>query len=80
VSAGEAAALDERAVLTLIFRSGVSTQDGDDRDAGRGVGLDLLSKWVHALGGQISVATSPGKFTRFRVVLPANPVRQGAVA
>jgi HPt (histidine-containing phosphotransfer) domain-containing protein/PAS domain-containing protein len=80
VSAGEAAALDERAVLTLIFRSGVSTQDGDDRDAGRGVGLDLVSKWVHALGGQISVATSPGKFTRFRVVLPANPVRQGAVA
>jgi HPt (histidine-containing phosphotransfer) domain-containing protein/PAS domain-containing protein len=80
VSADEAAALDERAVLALIFRSGFSTQEGDDRDAGRGVGLDLVSKWVHALGGQMSVSTSPGKFTRFRMVLPANPARQGAVA
>jgi HPt (histidine-containing phosphotransfer) domain-containing protein/PAS domain-containing protein len=80
VSADEAATLDDRMVLALIFRSGFSTQDGDDRDAGRGVGLDLVSKWVHALGGQISVSTSPGKFTRFRILLPATPARQGAVA
>ena len=36
---------------------------------------------MQALGGQISVMTSPGKFTRFRVLLPATPARQqGAVA
>jgi HPt (histidine-containing phosphotransfer) domain-containing protein/PAS domain-containing protein len=80
VNADEAAALDERTVLALIFRPGFSTQDGDDRDAGRGVGLDLVSKWVQALGGQVSVSTSPGKFTRFRVLLPSTPARQGAVA
>jgi len=77
----EAAKLDERATLALIFRAGFSTEEGDNRDAGRGVGLDLVSKWVQALGGQISVMTSPGKFTRFRVLLPATPARQqGAVA
>jgi HPt (histidine-containing phosphotransfer) domain-containing protein/PAS domain-containing protein len=81
LTADDAAKLDERTTLALIFRPGFSTQDGDDRDAGRGVGLDLVSKWVHALGGQISVSTSPGKFTRFRVLLPAAPARQqGAVA
>ena len=81
LTADEAAKLDERSTLALIFRPGFSTQDGDNRDAGRGVGLDLVSKWVHALGGQISVFTSPGKFTRFRVLLPATPARQqGAVA
>jgi chemotaxis protein histidine kinase CheA len=80
VSAGEVASLDERATLALIFRAGFSTRDEGDRDAGRGVGLDLVSKWVTALGGQISVSTSPGKFTRFHVLLPARPARQGVVA
>ena len=81
VTGDEAAKLDERATLALIFRAGFSTEDGDNRDAGRGVGLDLVSKWVQALGGQISVMTSPGKFTRFRVLLPTTPARQqGAVA
>jgi two-component system chemotaxis sensor kinase CheA len=80
VSAEEAAALDDRRTLALIFRPGFSTHEGDDKDAGRGVGLDLVSKWVRALGGQISVSTSPGKFTRFRVLLPAEAVAQGAVA
>jgi signal transduction histidine kinase len=80
VSADEAAGLSETEMLALIFRPGFSTSDDGDRDAGRGVGLDLVSKWVTALGGQISVSTAPGKFTRFHVLLPAKPQRQGAVA
>jgi two-component system chemotaxis sensor kinase CheA len=80
VSAEEAATMDERAVLALIFRPGFSTHDGNDTDAGRGVGLDLVSKWVRALGGQIGVSTSPGRFTRFRVVLPVDTAAQNAVA
>jgi len=80
VTAEEAAALDERSTLALIFRAGFSTHDADDKDAGRGVGLDLVAKWVRALGGQISVSTAPGKFTRFRIVLPSEARAQGAVA
>jgi len=80
VTAEEAASLDDRLTLALIFRAGFSTHTADDKDAGRGVGLDLVSKWVRALGGQISVSTSPGKFTRFRVVLPSEARAQGAVA
>jgi chemotaxis protein histidine kinase CheA len=35
---------------------------------------------VLSLGGRISVATSPGKYTRFRVLFPAEQVRRDAVA
>jgi len=35
---------------------------------------------VKDLGGKVAVATAPGKFTRFRIVLPAAAARQDAVA
>jgi signal transduction histidine kinase len=76
----EAAALDAKSVLGLIFRPGFSTRDGADRDAGRGVGLDIVRRVVHDLGGRVGMATTPGRATRFRVTLPAESARQGAVA
>ena len=80
ITAEEAQALDTKATLALVFRSGFSTYEGSDRDAGRGVGLDFVLKCVQALGGRIGVATAPGKYTRFSITLPAETVRQGAVA
>jgi len=44
------------------------------------VGLDLVRRTVQALDGRISVATAPGKFTRFRIVLRAGHASQEAVA
>ncbi len=80
ISAEEAQALDSKSALTLIFRPGFSTHGSSDRDAGRGVGLDLVRRMVQSLGGRISVATAPGKYTRFRVLVPAEQARQDAVA
>ena len=80
ISDAEAAQLDTRAVLRLLFRPGFSTRDGADRDAGRGVGLDLVRRTVRELGGRVGVATTPGRSTRFQVTLPAEAERQGAVA
>jgi HPt (histidine-containing phosphotransfer) domain-containing protein len=80
LSAGEAQQLDTKASLALIFRPGFSTYDGNDRDAGRGVGLDFVLKAVHSIGGKISIATAPGKYTRFSIVLPTHRAQQGAVA
>jgi len=79
-SAEEAKALDWKTVPALIVRPGFSTHGDSDRDAGRGVGLDLVRRMVLSLGGRISVATSPGKYTRFRVLFPAEQVRRDAVA
>jgi two-component system chemotaxis sensor kinase CheA len=67
----EAASMDTRAAMALIFRPGFSTQDGVSMDAGRGVGMDVVARSVYALGGKIGVSTHPGKFTRFKIVLPA---------
>jgi HPt (histidine-containing phosphotransfer) domain-containing protein/PAS domain-containing protein len=80
VDPAHAETLDERSTLGLIFKAGISTHDGNDRDAGRGVGLDLVLKSVHELGGKIAVATVPGRLTRFRVLLPAQDERRDAVA
>ena len=67
----EAASMDTRAAMALIFRPGFSTQEEVSMDAGRGVGMDVVARSVYALGGKIGVSTNPGKFTRFKIVLPA---------
>jgi two-component system chemotaxis sensor kinase CheA len=80
VSAQEAAAMDTRAALALIFKPGFSTQHQVSMDAGRGVGMDVVARSIYALGGKIGVSTNPGKFTRFRIVLPAPNEADSAVA
>jgi two-component system chemotaxis sensor kinase CheA len=72
VTAEEAAAMDTRAAMALIFKPGFSTAESVSMDAGRGVGMDVVAKSVYALGGKIGVSTNPGKFTRFKVSLPAS--------
>ncbi|HET7203315.1 MAG TPA: ATP-binding protein [Steroidobacteraceae bacterium] len=80
IGAEQAQALDAKGAIALLFRPGFSTRDAQDRDAGRGVGLDLVRRTVQALGGKVGVATTPGKFTRFRIVLGPEQARQDAVA
>ena len=80
ISAEEAEAMDSRAAMGLIFRSGFSTQEQVTMDAGRGVGMDVVARSISALGGKIGVSTNPGKFTRFKIVLPATVQADSAVA
>jgi two-component system, chemotaxis family, sensor kinase CheA len=80
ISADEARTIDGKAAIGLIFRPGVSTQEHETRDAGRGVGLDVVWKTVRGMGGKISVSTAPGKYTRFKILLPSDGAQQGAVA
>jgi two-component system, chemotaxis family, sensor kinase CheA len=80
ISAEEAAVMEPRAVMALIFRPGFSTQQEVSMDGGRGVGMDVVARSVYALGGKIGVSTHPGRFTRFKVVLPAAKAVSSAVA
>jgi two-component system, chemotaxis family, sensor kinase CheA len=80
ISEDDAALMDTRAAMALIFRPGFSTQDEISMDAGRGVGMDVVARSVYALGGKIGVSTHPGKFTRFKIVLPATEAVSTAVA
>ena len=74
----QAAALDDRRALSLIFMAGFSTQTEVTEDAGRGVGMDVVRAKVQELGGKISISTVAGKFLRFRVWPPAASEAQAA--
>lgn len=80
VTEAEAAALDYRGLMTLIFKPGFSTADKLSMDAGRGIGMDLVARCVYGAGGRIGVATGLGKFTRFKITLPAAAGANAAVA
>jgi len=71
ISEEESRGMDTRAAMALIFRPGFSTQEDVSMDAGRGVGMDVVARSVYALGGKIGVSTHPGRFTRFKILLPA---------
>lgn len=76
----EARSMDARAIMALIFRPGFSTRDQVSLDAGRGVGMDVVARNVYGMGGRIGVSTNPGRFTRFRIVLPQATAADTAVA
>jgi len=80
VTEEEAAVMDTRTAMALIFRPGFSTQQQVSMDAGRGVGMDVVARSVYALGGKIAVSTHPGKYTRFKISLPAGQAGNSAVA
>lgn len=64
-------ALDERALLVKIFEPGFSTATGADRDAGHGVGLDIVKERLASLRAQLKLESQPGRFTEFRIQFAA---------
>jgi len=58
---------DDRQVVAHIFKPGFSTAPGVTRHAGRGVGLDLVQANVQKLGGRLTLGSTPGEYTEFRV-------------
>ncbi len=80
ISEEEARGMDTRAAMALIFRPGFTTQEDVSMDAGRGVGMDIVARSVYALGGRLGVSTHPGRFTRFKILLPAAQTVSSAVA
>lgn len=66
----EAARLESRQLMALLFRPGFSTVEETDENAGRGVGMNVVAETVKELKGRIAVATGEGRYTRFTIVLP----------
>jgi len=79
-TAAEAARMDTRAAMGLIFRGGVSTCERVTMDAGRGVGMEMVARRIAALGGKIVLSTDRGKFTRVKIALPLLQSAKSAVA
>jgi chemotaxis protein histidine kinase CheA len=66
----KAQAMDTKQVFSLLFQPGFSTIETATKDAGRGVGMNLIADLTNQMGGRVSVATSAGKFTRLTMTLP----------
>ena len=71
ITPAEAALLDPRQTMALIFRPGFSTADKVTTDAGRGAGMDLVRILVAELGGRVGLASAGGRFSKFKIWLPA---------
>jgi two-component system chemotaxis sensor kinase CheA len=58
------------ALARLIFAPGLSTAAWVTETSGRGVGLDAVHRACDALRAHVSVTTTPGRGTAFRIALP----------
>jgi two-component system, chemotaxis family, sensor kinase CheA len=70
IGEAEVAAMDDRAVLDLIFRPGFSTAARVSEVSGRGVGMDVVREAITRLKGTIDIASTPGHGTTFTLKLP----------
>ncbi len=62
--------MDNKQLLSLIFEPGFSTCREVGADAGRGVGMDVVRSKINALGGRLSIGSSPGRYCQFVITLP----------
>ena len=74
----QAARMEPRQLMGLIFLPGFSTHGTVTDAAGRGVGLDIVAHTAKRLGGRIGVQSVAGQFTHFRIRLPAPAQPSGA--
>ncbi|HEY0482407.1 MAG TPA: response regulator, partial [Kofleriaceae bacterium] len=69
-TAARARLADDADVLDALLETGVSTRGEVDELAGRGVGIGLVRQTVAKLGGEVKVASVPGKGTTFTLRVP----------
>ena len=63
-------AMSDQDVWLLIFEAGFSTADVVTAVSGRGVGMDVVKRNVHAMGGRVEIDSAPGAGTRISIRLP----------
>lgn len=69
-SVGEVESWDNKKLLSLLFNDGISTATDLTLDAGRGVGMSAVMNHVVAHRGKITLASRPGRYTRFVITMP----------
>jgi two-component system chemotaxis sensor kinase CheA len=70
ISAAQAARLNDRETLDLLFSPGFSTAAKVNALAGRGIGLDAVRAAVERLGARLEVDARPGAGATFRIRIP----------
>ena len=70
LTAERALTLEPKQAFALLFQAGFTTLENPTKDAGRGVGMNLIAELMQQVGGKVSVATHAGKFTRLTMTMP----------
>jgi HPt (histidine-containing phosphotransfer) domain-containing protein len=80
ISQADATSLSDQEAMMLVFRSGFSTAGSVTKDAGRGVGMDVIAEIAARLGGRISLNSEIGKNMKLSLSFPAQQNAAGVVA
>lgn len=72
VEAAAAQVLPPSRLISLIFQPGLTTSEGGHR----GLGMAVVRDHLQRLGGKLQAATKRGRFTRYRIALPALSTNQ----
>ncbi len=75
----QAGELSEADILQLLFHSGLSTSRMVTDISGRGLGLAIAREKIEKLRGHITIETTSGKGTIFRIILPLTLTNQRGV-
>lgn len=59
--------LDDRQIVLKIFEPGFSTAQNVSRDAGHGVGMDVIKHRVEQLGARLRISSRTNAFTQFSI-------------
>ncbi len=62
--------LSDDEINNLLFAPGFSTAEEVSEISGRGVGMDVVRRNISNIGGRILIHSTPGKGTRFTLVIP----------
>jgi HPt (histidine-containing phosphotransfer) domain-containing protein len=66
--------------IGLALVSGLSSAAQVSETSGRGVGLDAVHKHIHALGGEMTLRSEPGRGTTVTLSLPSSPASSSRAA
>ncbi len=62
--------LSDADIDNLLFMPGFSTSTTVSELSGRGVGMDVVKNAIMSLGGRVSIASTTGRGTSFKITLP----------
>jgi two-component system chemotaxis sensor kinase CheA len=63
-------AITDQELWQFIFLPGFSTAEKVTEVSGRGVGMDVVKRNVHGVGGRIEIRSEPGRGSKFIISLP----------
>jgi two-component system chemotaxis sensor kinase CheA len=80
ITPGAAVSLGDRQVLKFIFKSKFTTLEHVPGQKHHGAGLAFVRRYVHDVGGVISIGSEPGRAARFKISLPPSAAGAGAAS